>query len=85
MSYASGKHAFGICDICGHRTRYLEMRSQVVNESTTGLRVCPDCFDPDHPQLQVGKYLVTDNQVLEHPRPKEPVPAGDVWVPPWEL
>jgi ribosome-binding protein aMBF1 (putative translation factor) len=85
MSFASGKFASGICDICGHRVKYLEMRSQIVNEATTGLRVCPDCFDVDHPQLQVGKYLVTDSQALEFPRPKETVVPGTAWVPPWEL
>jgi len=31
--------------------------------------VCPTCWDPDHPQLQLGMYPVEDPQALRNPRP----------------
>jgi hypothetical protein len=34
----------------------------------TGLKVCPACHDPDHPQLQLGMYPVNDPQALRDPR-----------------
>jgi len=79
--YASGKHAFSICDRCAGKTPYGLMRTQIFNEQSTGLRVCPDCFDQDHPQLQVGKYPVHDNMALEYPR-KETIPeVTTAWTP----
>jgi len=35
----------------------------------TGLKVCPECWDPDQPQLQVGRWPVSDPQALRSPRP----------------
>ena len=31
--------------------------------------MCPECWDPDHPQLQLGMYPVDDPQGLRDPRP----------------
>ena len=31
--------------------------------------MCPECWDPDHPQLQLGMYPVDDPQALRNPRP----------------
>ena len=31
--------------------------------------VCPTCWDPDQPQLQLGMYPVDDPQGLRDPRP----------------
>jgi hypothetical protein len=33
------------------------------------LLVCPRCWDPDQPQLQLGMYPVDDPQGLRNPRP----------------
>lgn len=30
--------------------------------------VCPECWEPDHPQLQLGMYPVDDPQALRNPR-----------------
>ena len=32
-------------------------------------RSCPACWDPDHPQLQLGMYPVSDPQGVRNPRP----------------
>lgn len=31
--------------------------------------VCSSCYDPDHPQLQLGMYPVEDPQAVRNPRP----------------
>ncbi len=46
MKYAIGKKSLAICDRCGQRYRYLELRKE-----WTGLKTCRDCFEPKHPQL----------------------------------
>jgi len=32
------------------------------------LKVCEECWDPDHPQLQLGMYPVDDPQAVREPR-----------------
>jgi len=70
QSYASGKHALAICDRCGCRTAYRELKVQVVNRRPSGLRVCSDCLDLDHPQLQLNTLRIDDPQALRNPRPE---------------
>lgn len=62
--YSSGKHALAICDRCGFQYKYTEIK-----EEWTGVRVCPDCFEPKHPQLEPPK-IRADAQALRHPRPE---------------
>ena len=33
------------------------------------MKVCKQCWDPDHPQLQLGMYPVDDPQGVRDPRP----------------
>lgn len=66
--FSSGKHAIAICDRCGFRYKLLELKKEVVKLKETGLLVCPECWDPDHPQLQLGMYPVEDPQALMNPR-----------------
>ena len=46
MAFASGKYAYGICDITGFRYKLKDMK-----KTWDGLLVGPDQFDPKHPQL----------------------------------
>ena len=46
MSYASGKYAYFICDVCGFRYRYTNARMTWDNS-----KVCRECYEPKHPQL----------------------------------
>jgi len=32
-------------------------------------KLCPECWDPDQPQLQLGMYPVDDPQAVREPRP----------------
>ena len=66
--FTRGRRAYGFCDRCGFRYDLAELQYEVVKLKKTGLRVCPTCFDPDHPQLQLGMYPVIDPQALREPR-----------------
>lgn len=66
--FASGKKAIAICDRCGFRFRLRELKELVVKTKKTNLLVCSTCWDPDHPQLQLGMYPVDDPQALRNPR-----------------
>ena len=78
VAFATGKYALGICDRCGFTVKYSALKVQIINERESGLRVCPDCLDPDHPQWQVGKYPIYDPQALENPRPDVSTGATNV-------
>jgi hypothetical protein len=67
--FASGKNAISECDRCGFRFKLTRLKKEVIKTKTYNLLVCPQCWDPDHPQLQLGMYPVDDPQGLRDPRP----------------
>jgi hypothetical protein len=67
--YAAGNKAFGFCDRCSFRYPLHELKDEFVDLEKTGLLVCDDCWDDDHPQNQLGRYPVEDPQALRNPRP----------------
>jgi len=67
--FASGKYAWGMCDICGIRTKYAEMKGTTIRGHSTGLRTCPTCWDPDHPQNFLPEAVTVDAQALRDARP----------------
>tara|TARA_R100001510_G_C7591314_1_gene160911 strand:- start:112 stop:435 length:324 start_codon:yes stop_codon:yes gene_type:complete len=66
--FASGKFANANCDRCGQRYKYNELKPLVINKKVTAIRVCPECFEPDHPQFKIGDLNVFDPQALRDPR-----------------
>ncbi len=68
-NFASGKRAIAECDRCGQRYKLKELKKLTIKTKLTNILVCPTCFDPDHPQLQLGMYPVNDPQALRNPRP----------------
>lgn len=66
--FSSGKHALGICDICGFEYKLKELREVYQSRRQTGLKACPTCWDPSHPQLDVGRIRVLDPEALRNPR-----------------
>ncbi len=70
MSYpfASGKWAIAICDRCGQQFKLKTLKTEIIKTKRYNLLVCDSCFDPDHPQLQLGMYPVNDPQALRNPR-----------------
>lgn len=67
--FASSKQAISICDRCGFRFRLKELRELIVKTKKTNILACKSCWEPDHPQLQLGMYPVDDPQALRNPRP----------------
>ena len=67
--YASGKNAIAECDRCGQRFKLTVLKTEIIKTKQYNLLVCPECWDPDHPQLQLGMYPVDDPQALRNPRP----------------
>lgn len=66
--FASGKIAIAICDRCGFRFKLRDLRTLIVKTKPVNVLVCRECWDPDHPQLQLGMYPVDDPQALRNPR-----------------
>ena len=67
--FASGKYAFGFCDRCGFRYDINSLKTEFEDKKANGLKVCSTCFDPDHPQLQLGRFRIFDPQSLREARP----------------
>jgi hypothetical protein len=67
--FSSGKNSIAECDRCGFRYKLTELRKEVIKTKTYNLLVCPSCWDPDQPQLQLGMYPVDDPQGVRDPRP----------------
>lgn len=57
-----------MCDICGFQFKLKELKTQVVKTKPVNDKVCPECWSPDHPQLQLGMYPVDDPQGVRQPR-----------------
>ena len=66
--FASGKIAIAMCDRCGFRYRLRDLQKLIIKTKQINLLVCHECWDPDHPQLQLGMYPVDDPQALRNPR-----------------
>ena len=67
--FASGKHSIAECDRCGQQFKLKQLKYEVVKTKLYQLKVCPECWDPDQPQLQLGMYPVDDPQAVRQPRP----------------
>lgn len=63
MSYASGKFAYALCDYCGQRYGYSELR-----KNWKGYKVCPDDYEAKEPQLEPSRHR-GDAVALKDPRP----------------
>jgi hypothetical protein len=69
-NFTSGKFAKAICDRCGDKMKYLELKLE-----WTGLMVCEECFDPKDP-LEFPTNFPIDPESLRNPRPDNDVEAG---------
>ena len=67
--FASGRIAISECDICGFRYKLKELQELVIKTKNVNILACPECWNPDQPQLQLGMYPVDDPQALRNPRP----------------
>jgi len=67
--FASGKYAIAECDRCGQRYKLKELRRLTIKTKQVAIKVCPECWEEDQPQLQIGMYPVNDPQAVREPRP----------------
>ena len=67
--FASGKYAIAQCDRCDQRFMLKELRTEIIKTKPFRIKVCKECWDPDHPQLSLGLYPVNDPQAVREPRP----------------
>lgn len=66
--FASARIAIAECDICGFQYKLRELKNVIRKGQDTNLKACPECWNPDHPQLMLGEYPVDDPQALRDPR-----------------
>jgi hypothetical protein len=67
--YASGRNSIAECDRCGFRYKLTQLKTLVIKTKNVNIKVCPECWEPDQPQLQLGLYPVNDPQAVRDPRP----------------
>jgi hypothetical protein len=61
--YAVGKYSQAICDRCGQQFFLRELKKE-----WTGFKVCNECYEPKHPQLEPKRGINEPIAVYE-PRP----------------
>jgi hypothetical protein len=57
-----------MCDRCGQQFKLKLLRTEIIKQRKYELLVCPECFDPDQPQLMLGTFPIDDPQALRNPR-----------------
>ena len=67
--FASGRKSLAICDICGFQYKLRELRDLIIKGRNSNLMACPECWNPDQPQLSLGSFPVNDPQAIRNPRP----------------
>ena len=67
--FSSAKHSIAECDRCGFQFKLKQLKSLIIKTKNVNIMVCPDCWEPDQPQLQLGMYPIDDPQAVENPRP----------------
>jgi hypothetical protein len=66
--FAAGHKAIAMCDRCGQQFKLKQLKTEIIKQRKYELLVCPECWDPDHPQLMLGTFPVDDPQALRNPR-----------------
>ena len=67
--FASAKNSIAQCDRCGQRFKLVDLKKEIKKTQLYDIKVCPACWDPDQPQLQLGMYPIDDPQAVRDPRP----------------
>ena len=80
--FASGRFAWGMCDRCGIRARLLTLRVESKLGRQINLRTCETCWDPDHPQNFLPKFVQNDPQALRWARPDTGAEPSRILGPP---
>ena len=67
--YASDRRAIAECDVCGFRYKRKELKELIIKTKNVNIMACPECWNPDQPQLLLGMFPVDDPQAIRNPRP----------------
>lgn len=67
--FSSAKNSIAECDRCSFRYQLKQLKRLVIKTKNVNILVCPECWEPDQPQLQLGMYPVDDPQAVRNPRP----------------
>jgi hypothetical protein len=70
--YASAKNSIAQCDRCNFRYPLKQLKRLVIKTKNVNILVCPECWEPDQPQLLLGMTPVYDPQAVRDPRPDSP-------------
>ena len=70
--FASAKNSIAQCDRGGFRFKLKQLKTLVIKTKNVNILVCPECWEPDQPQLSLGLYPVNDPQAVRNPRPDSP-------------
>lgn len=68
-AFSSAKNTIAECDRCGFQYKLKELKKLNESGRSVNLLVCPTCWEPEHPQDDLGKYPVVDPQAVQNPRP----------------
>ena len=78
--FASGKYAIAQCDRCNFRYKLQQLKRLIIKTKNVNILVCPECWEPDQPQLSLGLYPVDDPQAVRNPRPDTSYQVGGLDV-----
>ena len=67
--FASGKIAIAMCDRCGQQYKLKQLKKLTIKTKQMNILVCPECWEPDQPQLLLGMFPIDDPQAIRNPRP----------------
>lgn len=67
--FTVGAKAISECDRCGIRVKLKDLKNLVIKTKQVAIKVCNECWEEDHPQLQLGMYPVSDPIAVRDPRP----------------
>jgi hypothetical protein len=67
--FASAKNSIAQCDRCGFRFKLKQLKQLVIKTKNVNILVCPECWEPDQPQLLLGMTPISDPQAVRNPRP----------------
>ena len=69
--YASAKYTIAECDRCGFQFKLKKLKNLYIKRNDTNIKVCNECWEPDHPQNMQGMHTVHDAQGVQDPRPSK--------------
>ncbi len=67
--YTTNKNTIADCDVCGFQFKLKKLKDLYVRKTNTHIKACPECWNPDQPQLSLGEFPVDDPQAIRNPRP----------------